>query len=97
MLRGPEARTHRICWLAISMMWPMPITIEPTSRPAGDDHSAKLAQASAKIAAPTQLVSASRPVSRKRPIRTAIMMGKMAKVAAIRPRNTIERFSSTAR
>ena len=27
-LRGPAARTHSICWLAISMMWPMPMTAE---------------------------------------------------------------------
>ena len=34
-LFGPAARTQSICWLAISMMWPKPITAENASSPVG--------------------------------------------------------------
>ena len=96
-LRGPAARTQIICWLAISMMWPMPITVENSSSPAGDDHIAKPDAASRKITEPVQAVRASWPRSMMRPTRTAIRIGNIAKVAAIRPSQTIDRLSSTAR
>ena len=78
-------------------MWPIPMMVENTSRPAGDDHRAKPEMAIRKIAEPTQAVSASLPRSMKRPTRTAIRIGQIAKVAAIRPSQTIDRLSSTAR
>src|SRR5882757_1558662 len=40
-LLGPAARTQSICWLAISMMWPRPITAENTRRPVGVAQTAK--------------------------------------------------------
>jgi len=55
-LRGPAARTQSICWLAISMMWPVPMTVENTRSPAGDDQSENPAQAIEKMAAPSQVV-----------------------------------------
>ena len=58
-LRGPAARTHSICWLAISMMWPVPITVDAISSAAGDEAKAKPAQAIVKMPAPSQVVCAS--------------------------------------
>ncbi len=97
MLRGPAARTHRICWLAISMIWPLPITAEQISRPSADDQSAKPAQAVANSAEPIQVVWASWPRSMKRPTRTAIRIGTIANADAISPSQTIDSLSSTAR
>ena len=91
-LRGPAARTHSNCWLAISMIWPMPMTAETSSSPGEAGHSAKPAMANVKMAAPVQVVTASLPRSIRRPTRTAMRIGQIAKVAAIRPSQTIDRL-----
>ena len=98
MARGLlAARTHSICWLAISMMWPMPMMVVTTTSPTALGHSTKPAEATAMIAEPIQIVSASLPRSMKRPTCTAITIGNAANAAAMTPSQTIDRSSSKAR
>ena len=75
----------------------MPMVQVTTTRATDDDQNTNPSADAASNAEPTQLVSASWPRSMKRPVRTAIRIGKSAKAAAITPSQTIDISSSTAR
>src|SRR5262245_31843808 len=96
MARGLlAARMQSICWLALSMMWPMPMTVVTSTSPTALGHSTKPADAAAMMAEPIQI--GERVVAAVNEAADLHRHHNREGAAAIRPSQAIDRSSSKAR